>query len=280
MLKRFVNIVFLLLFPFMVFSENLTNNQQVQLKLREIGNQFLKSIGDSTSLVLPIEKNEGRYALKFNRNLSFEPSMLSELVEDVLLSESLDSNILVEVESCDSSIVVHSFQLNKKIKSNEIACIGRYLPESCYVFYFSGLKFLPIIDQNSTREESYYMLVFLVLFGSILVFSFYFFVNRKKKFNGISIGQFTFDPKRLILNLDAESIELSVKEADLLFLLHKHENETLERAFILNQIWGDEGDYVGRTLDVFVSKLRKKIAADSSLQIVNVRGVGYRFVVD
>ncbi|MBK9591743.1 MAG: winged helix-turn-helix domain-containing protein [Crocinitomicaceae bacterium] len=54
-----------------------------------------------------------------------------------------------------------------------------------------------------------------------------------------------------------QSIELSSKEADLLFLLFSNENKTLERAYILNLVWGDEGDYVGRTLDVFVSKLRK-----------------------
>ena len=83
----------------------------------------------------------------------------------------------------------------------------------------------------------------------------------------------------MILSLKAQKIELSAKEADLLLLFVQNENETLERAFMLNQIWGDEGDYVGRTLDVFISKLRKKIAADPSLKIVNVRGVGYRFVI-
>lgn len=95
----------------------------------------------------------------------------------------------------------------------------------------------------------------------------------------ISIGQFQFDQKRMILSLKAQSIELSTKEADLLFLLYSNENKTLERGYILNHIWGDEGDYVGRTLDVFISKLRKKLEADPALKIINVRGVGYRFVV-
>ena len=57
-------------------------------------------------------------------------------------------------------------------------------------------------------------------------------------------------------------------------------NKPIAREDILQRIWGDEGDYVGRTLDVFISKLRKKLAADASLKIVNLRGVGYKLVMD
>ena len=53
----------------------------------------------------------------------------------------------------------------------------------------------------------------------------------------------------------------------------------MEREKILATVWGDEGDYVGRTLDVFVSKLRKKLEADANVRIVNIRGVGYRLVL-
>jgi DNA-binding response OmpR family regulator len=63
-------------------------------------------------------------------------------------------------------------------------------------------------------------------------------------------------------------------------LLHSSANSTLERECILRAVWGDEGDYVGRTLDVFISKLRKKLDADSSLKIVNVRGVGYKLILN
>ena len=66
--------------------------------------------------------------------------------------------------------------------------------------------------------------------------------------------------------MKAQSIELSSKETDLLFLLFSNENTTLEREHILNVVWGDEGDYVGRTLDGFISKLRKKLEADASVK--------------
>ena len=74
--------------------------------------------------------------------------------------------------------------------------------------------------------------------------------------------------------------ELTSKEADLLLLLYNDVNTTVEREVILNRVWGDEGDYVGRTLDVFISKLRKKLEVDSKVKIVNIRGIGYKLVMD
>jgi DNA-binding response OmpR family regulator len=56
-------------------------------------------------------------------------------------------------------------------------------------------------------------------------------------------------------------------------------NSTVEREHILKTIWGDEGSYIGRTLDVFISKLRKRLEADTKVKIVNVRGVGYKLIL-
>ncbi|MDB4089400.1 winged helix-turn-helix domain-containing protein [Flavobacteriales bacterium] len=83
----------------------------------------------------------------------------------------------------------------------------------------------------------------------------------------------------MTLSLNKEFTELSGKESDLLFLLYSNENKTLKREYILQEIWGDEGSYIGRALDVFISKLRKKLEADSSIKIVNIRGVGYKMVI-
>ena len=63
-------------------------------------------------------------------------------------------------------------------------------------------------------------------------------------------------------------------------MLYEKLNETVEKEVILKEVWGDEGDYVGRTLDVFISKLRKKLEADPNVKIVNIRGVGYKLVVE
>ena len=84
----------------------------------------------------------------------------------------------------------------------------------------------------------------------------------------------------MVLTREDESTELTSKEADLLVVLHSSVNNTIEREVILNSVWGDEGDYVGRTLDVFVSKLRKKLSADPNIKITNIRGVGYRLILN
>lgn len=65
----------------------------------------------------------------------------------------------------------------------------------------------------------------------------------------------------------------------MLDLLYTNINQNVTREDILQIVWGDEGDYLGRTLDVFISKLRKKLETDPNIKIVNIRGVGYRMVL-
>lgn len=261
-----------------------TKEQLTKVVLRSIGHEFLLQINDSTSRVLPIQKMNDRYAVRFERAFSFEPDLLSSIVLKVIEEKKISDSYIVEVETCESKAVVHSFQASLDIADSAIACKMRRLPDDCYVFYFTVLPSVQKTTPNETagsKQLNYiYLLMPLLLGGGIGIYL----IKRKskQKMNAelISIGQFQFDQKRMILNLKAQSIELSAKEADLLFFLYSNENKTLERAFILNHIWGDEGDYVGRTLDVFISKLRKKLEADPSLKIINVRGVGYRFVAN
>jgi len=97
--------------------------------------------------------------------------------------------------------------------------------------------------------------------------------------NMVRIGEFQFNKRNMELSINKKRIKLTSKEADLLQLLSASANTTIERDDILASVWGDEGDYVGRTLDVFISKLRKKLEADANVQIVNIRGVGYKLVM-
>ena len=96
----------------------------------------------------------------------------------------------------------------------------------------------------------------------------------------ISLGAYQFDKRNSELLFENRSVDLTSKEAELLLLLYDAVNTSVEREVILNRVWGDEGDYVGRTLDVFISKLRKKLEADSSVKIVNIRGIGYKLVLN
>jgi DNA-binding response OmpR family regulator len=96
----------------------------------------------------------------------------------------------------------------------------------------------------------------------------------------ILIGASQFDKRNMTLSFENKRVELSNKEAELLSLLHAYANAPVERAIILQRVWGDAGAYLGRTLDVFISKLRKKLEADASVRIVNIRGIGYKLLMD
>ncbi len=107
-------------------------------------------------------------------------------------------------------------------------------------------------------------------------------INRTtlQKSSGIlKIGEFTFDfPKQMLQFKENTKEQLTHREAHLLFHLIKNKNEVLERSLILNKLWGNDDFFSARSMDVFITKLRKKLQMDDSIQIVNVRGFGYKLI--
>lgn len=96
----------------------------------------------------------------------------------------------------------------------------------------------------------------------------------------ISIGDYTFDfPKQLLSYKSEDTVQLTHREAHLLFHLIKNKNAVLDRSLILNKLWGTDDFFSARSMDVFISKLRKKLKQDERIQILNVRGFGYKLTV-
>lgn len=91
-----------------------------------------------------------------------------------------------------------------------------------------------------------------------------------------SIGQFKFDYRNLTLKNSSQEKVLTQKEAEVLRLLHIHRGRVLKREEILTQVWGDDDYFMGRSMDVFISKLRKYLKEDPAIQIVNYHGVGFK----
>jgi two-component system, OmpR family, response regulator VicR len=96
----------------------------------------------------------------------------------------------------------------------------------------------------------------------------------------VSIGYYTFDYKNLHLSNGAYSETLTQKEADLLKLLNENKNQVVKRSFILETIWGKDDYFLGRSLDVFISRLRKYLSIDERIKIENIHGVGFKFKVE
>ena len=97
--------------------------------------------------------------------------------------------------------------------------------------------------------------------------------------NEFSIGayQFIYDQQQLIFN--GEERLLSPREADLLKELCLHVQNTMDKAKALRKIWGDDTFYNGRSMDVYITKIRKYLKEDPSIEILNLRGVGYKLLV-
>lgn len=93
------------------------------------------------------------------------------------------------------------------------------------------------------------------------------------------IGIFTFEPTRQTLSCDSEQVKLTTKESELLTLLCAHANEVLSRELALKTIWMDDNYFNARSMDVYITKLRKHLRMDPSIEISNVHGKGYRLVV-
>lgn len=94
------------------------------------------------------------------------------------------------------------------------------------------------------------------------------------------IGQFSFDARKQVLNSDQSNHKLTSKENELLRLLVLNKNETLERTEALKLIWKDDSYFNSRSMDVYITKLRKYLKEDSSIEIVNVHGQGFRLQCD
>ncbi|MDO7845673.1 response regulator transcription factor [Hymenobacter sp. M29] len=95
----------------------------------------------------------------------------------------------------------------------------------------------------------------------------------------LAIGRYLFDHPKQKLRLGAREETLTNREAELLKRLYDQRNQVLERNKVLKELWGDDSFFNGRSLDVFISRLRRYLADDPQVQIVNIRGIGYKLML-
>jgi DNA-binding response OmpR family regulator len=100
----------------------------------------------------------------------------------------------------------------------------------------------------------------------------------KKKDEFYKIGEYSFDPLKQVLFYKDESLKLTTKESELLELLCRHANEILERNFALKTIWIDDNYFNARSMDVYITRLRKYLRQDLSVKILNIHGRGYKLI--
>ena len=103
--------------------------------------------------------------------------------------------------------------------------------------------------------------------------------NEKQEETKFDIGKYNFDYQKRKLSINGEDQRLTSKENDLLRLLCINEGKVLERTYALKAIWGDDNYFNARSMDVYIAKLRKHLKADDNIEIMNVHGRGFRFVI-
>jgi DNA-binding response OmpR family regulator len=96
----------------------------------------------------------------------------------------------------------------------------------------------------------------------------------------LALGGYLFNPRRQTLNHPAEQKKLSYRECELLKLLYLNKNQIVERRDILNLLWGSDSFFNSRNLDVYITKLRNYLKLDPSIEIITIKGVGYRFIMN
>ena len=103
--------------------------------------------------------------------------------------------------------------------------------------------------------------------------------KKSKEVSTYKLGRFTFDAQKQLLVIEGRQTKLTTKESELLALLCAHANEILQRDFALKTIWVDDNYFNARSMDVYITKLRKHLKEDDSVEIINIHGKGYKLII-
>ena len=264
-----------------------------EILLRRIGHEILLQSGDSTSRVLPVKKIAGNeYQISFENAFTFQPEALVNTTQRLLVKDPLASDYVVNVLNCANASVAYGYAISKNKKDDIVACIGRRQPIACYLI---NIKFKP--TGIITTKNGY-------LLGSLTILAFvgFTFLRSVKPRSVIpenqsaipkdhptgfqipstsifTLGSVSFDAEARKLMINGNIIDLTRTETRVLRIFALSPNEAIERSRLQKEIWEDEGVIVGRSLDMFISKLRKKLEFDPNIKIVVIRGKGYKLEI-
>ena len=248
-----------------------------EVLLRKIGHELLLQSGDGTSRVMPVKKiSENEYQISFEKELTFRTDSLVNTTRRLLAGDPLASDYVVNVLNTGKSGVAYGYAITKNKKDDIIACKGRLQPKAPYLI---NIKFKPTGINTARNRYLLGSLPLLAFVGLIFLRS----VKPRKAITEkvqhtdiISLGLALFDAKNRKLMVNDKTIDLTGTETRLLLIFALSPNQTIERSRLQKEIWEDEGVIVGRSLDMFISKLRKKMEFDPNIKIVVIRGKGYR----
>lgn len=257
-----------------------TFSKLVKVALRNAGNSLLLQSNDSTSLVLPvIETEKNNFQLSFQTELSIAPDSLVKAIDKNFTALNFPNDYLVEVINCSNQEVSYSYSVSNNEEKNIVPCLGRILPLRCYAINVSFNQSTTLMGLNF--GSSWYLLLLLGVSGMAL-----FYFTRVKQHAEVpdtlsyaTIGDYKFYREQNKLEKNGKNVKLTSKESELLQIFCDNQNHVVKRDLLIKEVWEDKGVFVGRSLDTFISKLRKKLKDDNRVNLLNVHGVGYKLQV-
>ncbi|GAB3959515.1 hypothetical protein GCM10028805_55780 [Spirosoma harenae] len=257
--------------------------QKVNLALRRTAHHLLSNAGDDSSRIEPVKQSDDRtFLIRINRSFNYD--QLPNLLKESFQVHDIKDNYDVAVLDCANGEVQLGYNFRDFINTKEVSCVGRKQIAGCYTLQvsFSQLERSP---ESSTMAWGLPAGILLIGLGYV--------VWRKRVVSGpinhtlpdpkttgfIEFGRSSFDDKTQTLHSGTDRHKLTYREAKLLRFLISHANQVIDRDLILKSVWEDEGIIVGRSLDVFISRLRKLLVDDPTVRIVAIHGIGYRLEI-
>lgn len=259
--------------------------QNVNLALRRTAHTLLREQGDSTSRIAPVQQiDDHTFAIRLEKTFSYDaiPALLQKSLERQQITTAYDVSVL----DCTKGEVQLGYSFYDLKSPDGIACSGRIQQEGCHTLQVTFRE--PMATSPSGSLWWAGTLGFLLAGLSGLVWHH---LARSKESSGvvseeegnennlIHFGQSHFNPANQSVQVAGTLHQLTYRETKLLRLFAERPNQLLERDFILKSVWEDEGITVGRSVDVFVSRLRKFLQRDTSIRLACVHGVGYRLEI-
>lgn len=271
-------------------------SRQVNLALRQTAHRLLAIEGDRSSSIPPVLQTEsGTWLVRLEHNFNYDS--LPHVLQEAFVLHGVEGDYNVAVLDCSNSDLLLGYTASLLTAGKEVSCMGREQTPGCYNL---SVTFPAGTSAPFPLKGSWVLLV--VVCAAMLAYPAYSLYNFLKKKNlgekahptdadvvaeTVMNGKSSFQVGRSTLftgnqKLVSNGVEkdLTYREAKLLRFFCVHANQLLERDLILRSVWEDEGIIVGRSVDVFVSRLRKLLKDDDSVRIVNVHGVGYRLEVE
>ena len=251
-------------------------SDRVNLALRQVGHHLLHIEGDSTSAIPPIEQ-KGVKEFVLHLDHAFNYDTLPNLLDQALTDYELTKEYRVSILDCKTDSIMLGFNFIA-VSNDQVACRGRTHMSAC-----SNINL-----QFKASETNLYLSlglpIMMILLGSIGLYSAQSpppvkASEKEEDSKELRLGQSIFNKEDQNIRVLDEWHKLTFREAKLLDYFFAHPKQVLKREEILSNVWEDEGIIVGRSLDVFISRLRKILKEDTQLEIKSVHGVGYRLMV-